>query len=382
MARELISKVTRNEFREVLVGFSLREIHMIFEGAGINVRVDFEPNVVGERRGLVEKYYASIDFCSFDDVRKLTAAFEEIIEQLEQAKSEGSDRAASAIQTLRRRMERDGFHYANGRFVADPRLSVIEAPSLVGLSEESIREQFDKARAKIAARDHAGAITSSYTLVEGFLKELLRRTGTPFNEDEGDIRELYRIAAEPLNLNPKGETLESYVKTILQGLRSQVRGFYELANKASDRHARRYNPERHHAKLAVNAAFTLCEFLIDSFEYQKERKQEHTERRRSEEEAIAAAQKVIVEPRRRKTEQNNTLPELRDFIRSRRAALGGFMQQGASLNLLDGDLLTVTPRSNIYERYLRDNRNVIAELASEFYGRPIKVELVITPDAP
>jgi DNA polymerase-3 subunit gamma/tau len=68
------------------------------------------------------------------------------------------------------------------------------------------------------------------------------------------------------------------------------------------------------------------------------------------------------------------LPDLRDFIRSRRAALAGFMEQGASLKI-DGDLLTVTPRSDIYVRYLTDNRNVIAELASELYGRRIKVEM-------
>ncbi|MBV8773674.1 MAG: DNA polymerase III subunit gamma/tau [Deltaproteobacteria bacterium] len=73
------------------------------------------------------------------------------------------------------------------------------------------------------------------------------------------------------------------------------------------------------------------------------------------------------------------LPDLRDFIRSRRAALAGFMEQGASLKL-NGDLLTVTPRSDIYVRYLTDNRNVIAELTSDLYGQPIKVE-VATKDA-
>ena len=68
------------------------------------------------------------------------------------------------------------------------------------------------------------------------------------------------------------------------------------------------------------------------------------------------------------------LPDLRDFIRSRRAALAGFMEQGASLKI-DGDLLTVTPRSDIYVRYLTDNRSLIGELASELYGRGIKVEM-------
>jgi hypothetical protein len=50
------------------------------------------------------------------------------------------------------------------------------------------------------------------------------------------------------------------------------------------------------------------------------------------------------------------------------------MEQGASLKL-EGDVLTVTPRSDIYVRYLGDNRNVIAELASELYGRRIRAEM-------
>ena len=68
------------------------------------------------------------------------------------------------------------------------------------------------------------------------------------------------------------------------------------------------------------------------------------------------------------------LPELRDFIRMRRAALAGFMEQGASLALSD-DTLTVNARNDIYIRYLSDNRTTIAELAGEFFARPIKVEV-------
>ena len=50
------------------------------------------------------------------------------------------------------------------------------------------------------------------------------------------------------------------------------------------------------------------------------------------------------------------------------------MEQGAGL-VLDGDLLTVTARNDIYVRYLNDNKTVIAELASEHLGRAIRVEL-------
>jgi hypothetical protein len=76
-----------------------------------------------------------------------------------------------------------------------------------------------------------------------------------------------------LHLDPKGESLENYLKAILEGLQRQIGGLFQVANKASDRHARRYNPAPHHARLAVNAAFTLCEFLLESFEYQQKKEQ-------------------------------------------------------------------------------------------------------------
>jgi hypothetical protein len=103
--------------------------------------------------------------------------------------------------------------------------------------------------------------------------------------------------------------------------------------------------------------------------------------RRNEEEAAAAAKKVFVERQRQPKRQNVSLPELREFIRSRRSALAAFIDQGAALNLLDGDELTVTPFSDIYVRFLTDNRIAIQNLASEFYGRPIRVEVFVTPHA-
>jgi len=69
------------------------------------------------------------------------------------------------------------------------------------------------------------------------------------------------------------------------------------------------------------------------------------------------------------------LPELRDFIRNKRAALAGFMDQGAGLEI-EGDVLKIRPLSDIYIRYLSDNRSAIAESASELYGRRITAEIV------
>ena len=271
MSKELISKATRNEFREVLVGFVLRDIEMIFDAANLKPRIDFQPSVSGQRRSLVEQYYEGLDFSLTADVRKILFAYEEVIQQLVVGKSHVPDpqRTQQIIDSLLRRMNRDGFVFDNERFVfAELTIPAVEISSLIALTEESIAEQIEKARTKIEEADYAGAIASAYTLLDGFLKELLRGSDIPISADEGDIRVLYNAVAGRLNLNPAGENLESYLRGILQGLKSQIGGFYELANKASDRHVRRYNPAKHHARLAVNATFTLCEFLLGSFEYQ------------------------------------------------------------------------------------------------------------------
>jgi DNA polymerase-3 subunit gamma/tau len=68
------------------------------------------------------------------------------------------------------------------------------------------------------------------------------------------------------------------------------------------------------------------------------------------------------------------LPELREHIRARKGALAGFMEHGASLHL-EGNMLTLTARSDIYVRYFQDHIKTLAELASDFYQRPIAVRV-------
>jgi hypothetical protein len=275
MSRERISKATRNEFREILTKYTLREIAMIFDAGNLKPLADYQATVGGERRGLIEAYYANLDFSSVTDTKNLLAVYEETIGKLAQAVEQQPGQNHSAkINNLLRRMERDGFRYQNGHFSsASLTTGLVHAPSLVRITAGSIQEQVEKSLRKIADGDAAGAIASAYTLIEEFLKQLLRKSGTTFNESEGDIRALYKLVAGPLHLDPKGDSLENYLKSILEGLQRQVAGLFEVANKASDRHARRYNPAPHHAKLAVNTAFTFCEFLLESFEYQQRMKQ-------------------------------------------------------------------------------------------------------------
>ena len=147
---------------------------------------------------------------------------------------------------------------ADPYFEVRPVLPAALVPAgLAAISYTAVNEQISKANMRIATGDFAGAIASSYTLAEHLLKLILREAGVAFNE--------------PLRLDPAGDGIAAPLKPILDGLQKLVSGLFEVSNKASDRHARRYNPAAHHAKLAVHAAFALCEFLVVSRDYQRTR---------------------------------------------------------------------------------------------------------------
>lgn len=80
------------------------------------------------------------------------------------------------------------------------------------------------------------------------------------------------MTKQVLSLDPSKKDLSDTLKQILTGLNSLVSGIGGISNKMADRHARSYKPFKHHAKLAINVAFTFCEFLLDSYEYQNTKK--------------------------------------------------------------------------------------------------------------
>ncbi|GEC61734.1 hypothetical protein GOX01_20650 [Gluconobacter oxydans] len=145
---------------------------------------------------------------------------------------------------------------------------LVPVPTLTKPEEIIFINNVNKARERLDVADYSGAITSSYTLVESVLKKLLDSYGAQYAQGEGDIKALYGLLSDKMNLNPAGENIEGYIKAILQGIRGQISGLYNVANKAGDRHACEFEARRHHARLAVNVAFTISEFLMETYEDQ------------------------------------------------------------------------------------------------------------------
>ncbi|NUP96214.1 MAG: abortive infection family protein [Planctomycetaceae bacterium] len=136
-------------------------------------------------------------------------------------------------------------------------------------SHEYIKEQLDKCERKLRDDDYDGAITNARSVVESVLADVERRLDLAPPKYDGDIVKLYKRVQKLLNLDPERKDISDNLKQLLGGLASIVAGLAPLRNKMSDAHVRTYKPARHHAKLAVNAAKTLLDFVYDTFEYQK-----------------------------------------------------------------------------------------------------------------
>jgi hypothetical protein len=136
-----------------------------------------------------------------------------------------------------------------------------------------IDEQIQKCERKIAEDDFDGAITNSRSLLEAVLVALERELSSTPEEYDGDLVKLYRRVQKLLNLDPARKDISDPLKQLLSGLTSIVNGLASLRNKMGDAHVATYRAARHHAKLAVNAAKTLADFLFETKAYQASKRE-------------------------------------------------------------------------------------------------------------
>lgn len=137
------------------------------------------------------------------------------------------------------------------------------------LSHEFILEQIQDCQQKLAEERYSGAITNARSLVEGIMQEIILKYDNTPVDYKGDMSKMYKSIKKHMNLSSHHD-MDQTLKQLLSGLESIISGLAGLSNKMGDRHARKYKPVRHHAELAINAAFLFSEFLLSSYEHQKE----------------------------------------------------------------------------------------------------------------
>lgn len=115
--------------------------------------------------------------------------------------------------------------------------------------------------------DPSGAITMARTTTETVLKHLADKFGETYDNETLPV--LYKKIASKLNLSPNQHNEELF-KKILGGCSSIADGLGNIRNVYGDAHGqgeKQIKPAIRHARLAVNAAATLCIFLIETYDH-------------------------------------------------------------------------------------------------------------------
>lgn len=139
------------------------------------------------------------------------------------------------------------------------------------LSEILIEEQIQKCREKVEVGDYSGAITNARSLVEAVCVKIEADLDPNALGNDGDLVKLFNRVRKLLNLDPSRQDISESLKQVLSGLSNIINGLAAMRNKMSDAHGVAYKPSRHHAKLAVNSAKTLADFLFDTMSFQIEK---------------------------------------------------------------------------------------------------------------
>jgi hypothetical protein len=264
IGRELISAHTRNSFRDYLVERSvLRTIHQYFDNARIRYDGNYEPHVAGERRTLVEQYYATLDFSSKSDVDKLLHAYKYIL--IDAQPSDDRDRLIWLLSE-------DGYEFTGSSL--EPRIVTIQG--LDEISEIASRFDMPHLQAQIMRiqdsvdDDPDLAIGTAKELLETCCKTILQERGIAYTKND-DLSSLIRLVQSVLDLLPHGSPNQpeggKTVQRLLGNLGGIVRSTNELRNAYGTGHGksgRTTGLQPRHARLAVGAASTLATFLWES----------------------------------------------------------------------------------------------------------------------
>lgn len=271
MAQQLVSPQTRQAFRETLVGFVLREIRDLFDTAGVRLgKLPPDRQISGQRRTLVEEYYAGVDWTDWSDVSRVIDAYEAILIELS---TRGHEWAMTEYEKLVRLLRRDGFVWEGDRLLPEHGTNLL-LPKVTGSEHfdgATLREHLRRIEDGIL-QDPALAIGSAKELVESISKMVLRHYGEPHEKHRESLPQLVGRALGCLDLKaekvPDAARAADASRKVLGSLAGIAGGMAEIRNAFGTGHGRHVATgiTARHAHLMVGASATLCHFMMATYE--------------------------------------------------------------------------------------------------------------------
>lgn len=139
----------------------------------------------------------------------------------------------------------------------------IQVPMIKTIDREYIKSISSRAMDDVEQYNFDSAITKSRTLLEEvFCYVIEKRKENP--SENGDMIRLFKQVKSLYNMHTDQNT-DRRINTLLSGLHSIVVAIAEMRNKDSDAHgvgANRISIDEYHARLFVNSAMTMADFIL------------------------------------------------------------------------------------------------------------------------
>lgn len=162
-------------------------------------------------------------------------------------------------------LRRNGDHFSIHKIGAD---MAPAAPALEQVGREYLTRMFEEAQKEIVEGNYDSALTKARTLLEECFCYVIEQKGEePLKK--GEIGNLYKQVKDLYNMHHDGKTDER-IRGLLSGLANIVSAVAEMRNKAGDAHGRgtqRLTVDIYHARLCVNSAITMAEFVLSVAEH-------------------------------------------------------------------------------------------------------------------
>ena len=139
----------------------------------------------------------------------------------------------------------------------------VSIPAVETIDRHYITDLSERAMKDIEEKNYDSAITKARTLLEEvFCYVIERKNAEP--SDSGDIGKLYGQVKQLYSMH-QSKDMDKRINGLLSGLEKILSAIAEMRNKGSDSHgvgAKRIKISDHHARLFVNSAMTMADFVL------------------------------------------------------------------------------------------------------------------------
>lgn len=165
--------------------------------------------------------------------------------------------------TIPPHMEKVELYYTIPIFIFNNKGIIIEAPQIKTIDQNYIKSIAERAQEDINNSNFDSAITKCRTLVEEtFCYVIELKEEKP--SESGDISDLYKQVKGLYNMHQSKEA-DGRINMLLSGFEKILTAIAQMRNKNSDSHgvgSKRFNIEAHHARLFLNSAIAMSDFVL------------------------------------------------------------------------------------------------------------------------